>query len=230
MLLALTFSEWDRTNAVIPEPVFPTTYEAFLKSDRTVTGFTRRQHTAANRVKPGDTFLCYMIKLSRWFGQLEVVERPYTDDTPLFYPSDVPFVVRFRIKPMIWLPAEKAIPIKEDELWQRLSFTKDHEKGTSAWAQRIKGSLAVIVEEDAALISTALRATLRCSFGALDRCDSRWNHRKRKAARRRNRHIGATRRRQRSSYLLIASMIDGMSSNRSTQIVLTPMLSNTWRS
>ena len=52
---------------------------------------------------------------------------------------------------------EKAIPIKEDELWQHLSFTKGYDKGASAWAQRVKGSLGIIAEEDAQAILSALR-------------------------------------------------------------------------
>jgi hypothetical protein len=134
----------------------PTTYEAFGRSDRTVSGFQRRHLTTANRVKPGDTFLCYMTKLSRWFGQLEVVDGPFIDETPIFYPADDPFVVRFHVRPIVWLPVVKAIPIKEDELWNHLSFTKGYEPGSSAWAQAVKGSLRQLSEEDAALVHTRL--------------------------------------------------------------------------
>jgi hypothetical protein len=41
----------------------PTTYEAFVRSDRTVSGFQRRHEAVAQRVKPVDHFLCYMTKL-----------------------------------------------------------------------------------------------------------------------------------------------------------------------
>ena len=50
----------------------PETYEAFSKSDRTVSGFRLRHQNAASRVKVGDKFVCYMTKLSRWIGILEV--------------------------------------------------------------------------------------------------------------------------------------------------------------
>ena len=118
----------------------PGTYEAFSRSDRTVSGFQERHQALAKRVKPGDTLLCYVTKLSRWLGALKVVDGPFVDRTPIYGPDD-PFIVRFHVMPDIWLPIEKAIPIKEDELWTTLSFTKGYDKGSSAWAQRVKGSL-----------------------------------------------------------------------------------------
>ena len=41
----------------------PETYEAFSQSDRTVSGFRLRQRRQADRIRPGDRFLCYMTKL-----------------------------------------------------------------------------------------------------------------------------------------------------------------------
>jgi hypothetical protein len=41
----------------------PETYEAFGKSDRSVSGFRMRQLKSAQRIQPGDKFLCYMTKL-----------------------------------------------------------------------------------------------------------------------------------------------------------------------
>jgi len=52
---------------------------------------------------------------------------------------------------------ENGVPIKEDELWTNLSFTKGYDKGSSAWAQRVKGSLGIISDEDALVILGALR-------------------------------------------------------------------------
>ncbi len=52
----------------------PATYEAFSKSDRTISGFRLRQHRVAKRMTPGDKLVCYMTKLSRWIGLLEVCE------------------------------------------------------------------------------------------------------------------------------------------------------------
>jgi hypothetical protein len=72
----------------------PAAYEAFSKSDRTVSGFQEKHQSLAKRVKPGDTFLCYVTKLSRWLGAFTVVDGPFTDRTPIYGPDD-PFIVRF---------------------------------------------------------------------------------------------------------------------------------------
>ena len=100
----------------------PDTYEAFSKSDRSISGFRRSQRTRAEKIAPGDRFVCYMTKLSRWVGILEVVDGPFVDDTPIFHKEDDPFKVRFHVRPLVWLTKERAIPIKEDLVWQRLSF------------------------------------------------------------------------------------------------------------
>ena len=134
----------------------PVTYEAFSRSDRSVSGFQEKHQALAKRVKAEDSLLCYVTKLSRWVGALKVVDGPFIDRTPIYAPDD-PFIVRFHVMPDIWLPMEKAIPIKEDELWTNLSFTKGYDKGASAWAQRVKGSLGIISDEDAAVILGALR-------------------------------------------------------------------------
>ena len=66
----------------------PETYEAFARSSRDVSGFRNRQLTSAKKISPGDKFVCYMTKLSRWIGLLEVVSDCYIDDTPIFYPDN----------------------------------------------------------------------------------------------------------------------------------------------
>jgi hypothetical protein len=126
----------------------PETYEAFSSSDRSVSGFRVRQRKAASRIRPGDRFVCYMTKLSRWVGILEVEDGPYEDDTPIFYEEDDPFVIRFKVRPVEWLPKEKTVPIYEDQVWENLSFTREHEKGTSTWTGKIRASLGLLEPED----------------------------------------------------------------------------------
>ena len=128
------------------------TYEAFNRSGRTVSGFRTRQRRAAERIQPGDRFVCYMTKLSRWIGVLEVEEGPYEDDTPIFYEEDDPFVVRFRVRPVAWLPLEKTVPIYDDRVWNALTFTRDHDRGTNTWTGRIRASLAPMDPEDGAFL------------------------------------------------------------------------------
>jgi predicted RNA-binding protein len=136
----------------------PATYQAFSKSDRTVSGFRPRQRGVAQRVKRGDRFVCYMTKLSRWIGILEVESGPFEDSTPIFYPDSDPFTVRFRVKPIHWLPLEKCVPIHEDEVWDKLSFTRGEKKNTSNWTGKLRGSLVQISAEDGQFLEQLLAA------------------------------------------------------------------------
>jgi predicted RNA-binding protein len=126
----------------------PETYEAFIKSPQDITGFRARQASLAERIRPGDKFICYMTKLSRWFGVLEVLSDCYHDETPRFYPEGDPFVIRFKIRPICLLEKEKAIPIREDKIWNILSFTQGHIKAGSQWTGRLRASLTKIEDED----------------------------------------------------------------------------------
>ena len=134
----------------------PATYEAFGKSDRSVTGFQPGQRSAAAKVRPGDRLLCYMTRLSRWVGVLEVVEGPFDDPTPLFHVDDDPYTLRFRVRPVIWLPLQETVPIHDDRMWKQLSFTRDLPAGSVAWTGRVRGSLTSIAEGDGALIESVL--------------------------------------------------------------------------
>jgi predicted RNA-binding protein len=134
----------------------PETYEAFCRSDRTISGFSIRQRNAAAKIRKGDKLLCYMTKLSRWVGVMEVVEGPFVDETPIFYPESDPFVLRFRVKPCVWLPLEKTVPIHEDEVWGKLSFTQQHSKQTSKWTGKLRGSLVRMDDQDGAFLEDLL--------------------------------------------------------------------------
>lgn len=101
----------------------PETYDAFTRSTRDISGFRLRHKGMADRVKPGDTFVCYLTRLSRWFGLLEVIDGPFINDKPIFLPEADPFVVRFHVRPVAWLDIDKSLPIHDDAIWSGLSFT-----------------------------------------------------------------------------------------------------------
>jgi predicted RNA-binding protein len=126
----------------------PETYEAFMRSGQDVSGFRSRQRKAASRIKVGDRFICYMTKMSRWIGVLEVASECYEDDTPIFYPEDDPFTIRFKVKSVAWLDKERAVPIHEDRVWNTLSFTRGHDKKSTTWTGKIRGSLNRLDSED----------------------------------------------------------------------------------
>lgn len=134
----------------------PQTYEAFKRSSRDVTGFRERHRVQATRIGPGDVFLCYVTKLSRWWGILDVDSSSFRDERPIFQATDDPFVVRFNVKPRVVLDIEHAIPIHDDDLWKTLSFTREHDKRSSTWTGKLRGSLVAIDEADGQLIEQAL--------------------------------------------------------------------------
>jgi hypothetical protein len=127
----------------------PETYEAFSKSRCDVSGFRLRHQNAAARVKPGDRLICYMTRLSRWVGLLEVTSSWFKDETPIFYATEDPFVVRLKVKSLAWLAKEKAIPIHDDRVWNTLSFTHGHLKGSSQWTGAVRTSLKQLNDADA---------------------------------------------------------------------------------
>src|SRR3990172_7906732 len=126
----------------------PETFEKISQTPLTITGFRIRQEHAASRVHPGDKLICYLTKVSRWIGILEVLSDYYIDETPRYFEENDPFVVRFNVRPIVWLPVERAIPIREDHVWNTLSFTKDHPKHSSSWTGKFRSSLSPIDETD----------------------------------------------------------------------------------
>ncbi len=110
----------------------------------------------AGRVKIGDRLICYVTKVSRWAGVLEVTSDWFEDDTPIFYTDEDPFVVRFQVKCLVWLDIEYSIPIHTSSIWQSLSFTKDHDKNTSSWTGKLRNSLNILDNRDARILEDAI--------------------------------------------------------------------------
>lgn len=126
----------------------PETWRAFCEHGAIVTGFRERhEKLARERVGQGDIFLCYLTRLSRWCGVLQAESVAYRDDSPFLEDPD-PFVVRFKVKPLVVLSVEQAIPIYEDKVWNQLKLTQGHQKGTSSWTGFFRGSLNVFEDDD----------------------------------------------------------------------------------
>ncbi len=133
----------------------PHTWEQFNKHGANVSGFKLRQRkVAAERGRPGTIFLCYLVGLSRWCGALEIASKPYVDDAPIFLSSNDPYVVRFKVKPLVTLQIEHSPPITTPEIWNHLSLTNGVELGSFGWAQSIgfRASLREISQEDGAFL------------------------------------------------------------------------------
>lgn len=134
----------------------PETFESFGKTDRKVTGFRERHRARADRVQIGDRLICYMTKLSRWVGVLEVKSRAYVDASSLLYQDNDPYVVRFDVEPLVWLPRDKTIPIHDPSIWDRLSFTRGVSRGSTVWTGKVRTSLNLIADEDGKVLEASL--------------------------------------------------------------------------
>jgi hypothetical protein len=139
----------------------PETYEAFTRSKQDVSGFRQRHQGIAEKIKPGDIFVCYLTRLSRWFGLLEVIEGPYIDKTPLFEPKDDPYIVRFKVRAKVWLEIDKSFPVHDDDIWNGLSFTRTLEQGAIGWTGKVRGSLVRLDDKDGKFLADKLTTQSR---------------------------------------------------------------------
>ena len=122
----------------------PETWEAFRENGATVTGFEmKHRRLAEGRVSRGDIFLCYLKGLSRWCGALEVETGPFFDDSPRLGNPD-PFTVRFKVKPIVVLTPELAVPMQEQRVRQALSITKDGK----SWSWFVRRPLITFKDDD----------------------------------------------------------------------------------
>ncbi|SRR5579871_1979553 len=97
-----------------------------------------------------------MTKLSRWIGVLEILSECYIDEGPLFYPENDPYVVRFKVRPLVWLPKEKAVPIREKHVWDMLTFTRGCEPNSSVWTGKVRISLNKLSPDDGQFLENLL--------------------------------------------------------------------------
>src|SRR5579885_862560 len=142
----------------------PHTWTRFQEHGAGISGFRPRQRkTAFGKVETGDYFICYLVKLSRWCGLLEVISPAFEDSDPIFAEENDPFTIRFRVKPLVLLDFEKSIPISEPSIWSQLSFTREIAAGSFGWAQtaKLRQSLVPINAEDGALLADRLNEQSR---------------------------------------------------------------------
>lgn len=137
----------------------PETWQAFQDAGCEVTGFSLAQRAQAEQtLKRGDFFLCYLVRLGRWCGLLEIDSEAFFDETPLFMHSNDPFVIRLKVKPHVVLQPEYALPVRDERIWQTLSWTKNVAPGTAGWGANFQRSLRGMIDEDAEFLVDLLNA------------------------------------------------------------------------
>ena len=120
----------------------PDTAKKFTNSSREISGFrlSRKTYIENQRLGKGGRFICYFTKIQRFIGVFEITSDYFIDDSPIFSEAQDPFVLRFKVKPIVWLPLEKGIPIHDDVIWPNLSFTKELSKNSTHWTYMVFSS------------------------------------------------------------------------------------------
>lgn len=136
----------------------PETAEAFSKSGQDVTGFriSQKSYVEKNNIGPGDMLICYITRIQRFVGLLEIKSESFIEETPIFSVQNDPFVLRFKVEPKVWLPLEKSVPIHEDFIWDKLSFTKDLSKSSNQWTHKVFASPRLWSKEDGEFLKNSL--------------------------------------------------------------------------
>ena len=134
----------------------PETWLSFRRAGARITGFVPRYQRASEGVREGDILLCYLTGLSRWCGMLEVESGVYEDDSPIYADPD-PYSFRFKVKPIVMLDLEFAVPIRSRKVWSSLSITRNHDINGSRWTGFFRTSLNRFTKPDHEFLSSLLR-------------------------------------------------------------------------
>ncbi len=100
------------------------TWDEFLATDRTVSGFRAHKAKVAETVRPGDYFLCYITGISRFIAVLEVLQPSYIDSKTKIWDDEV-FPVRFRVRLVSHVDPAAGVPVldlrNQLSIFQKLS-------------------------------------------------------------------------------------------------------------
>ena len=85
------------------------TWKEFLDHGGDVSGFSEKRQATVQRMKPGDYLLCYLTRVSRWVGVLEVTGEPFFDEAPIW--SSRVFPSRVSVRVVLALRPEHGVPV-----------------------------------------------------------------------------------------------------------------------
>ena len=128
-----------------------TTWQEFLRAGGTVSGFRESRWTTLQKVRVGDTFLCYLMGVSRFIGLLQVASKPFKDETRI-WEQDV-FPCRVGVKVVATLGPDTAIPIFE--LKDQLSIFGD-DSSSAHWTGFVRSSPSKWSKKDGELVAKAI--------------------------------------------------------------------------
>jgi hypothetical protein len=85
------------------------TWKEFQDHGSDVSGFSEKRWKTVQRMKLGDYLLCYLTRVSRWVGLLEVVGEPYFDQEPIW--SSAVYSSRVPVRAVLLLAPEYGVPV-----------------------------------------------------------------------------------------------------------------------
>ena len=112
-----------------------TTWKEFADAGAQVSGFRESRWKSVQRIKPGDYLLCYLTRVSRFIGVLEVTSEAFRDKTQIW--KEEVFPCRVKVKAIVALTPETAIPL--DQLKDQLSVLSGYGKSWT-WTGHFRGS------------------------------------------------------------------------------------------
>jgi predicted RNA-binding protein len=127
------------------------TWDEFKAAGAKVSGFRESRWNIVQKIKPGDYLLCYLTGVSRFIGILEVLDKPYKDNSPIWKDDDFP--CRFNVKVVVGLTPETAIPVIE--LREHLSFFQNL-TSPNAWTGHFRSSPMKFDKADGEIITKAV--------------------------------------------------------------------------
>lgn len=129
------------------------TYEEFSCTDKAQAGFHPKRRAWVTKIKAGDKLLCYLKGVSCWIGVLEVTG-PMVDNGTEDEADE--FSLKFPVKPLVWLGKGQLLPIKRDDVWAALSFTKNIAPGSGGWNAIVRSSGVRLPSGDGAFLEQRL--------------------------------------------------------------------------
>jgi len=132
------------------------TWEEFLSNGAKVSGFRESRRNMAEKVQPGDVFICYLTGISRFIGLLKVKSKWYRDNKPIW--KNEVFPIRFEVELLLKLDPKIAVPVLA--LRDRLSIFDEIKPGRQ-WSGFFRGSPAEFKSQDAEIIVKSMEEASR---------------------------------------------------------------------
>jgi len=133
----------------------PKTWDEFLKSGSSVSGFRESRWAYVQKVQKGDYLLCYLTGVGRWVGILEVTSGKAFNDTTPIWSVDV-FPCRVKVRPIVTLDPETGVPVRDLKDVLSAFKTAKSDSYSLAWTGKFRASPAKWSQADGEAVLHAL--------------------------------------------------------------------------